>query len=167
MKSRPPRSCQSLTDLLFGLGWHSGTAEGFAALTAREIERLMDAARKSSRWGHRDATMILIGYRHGLQRRSTSVQFYNSLWCLWLTLATVIRVTDSQPREVMRLGFGHVGECSAATGDCAGCADCSICRVRNDGLFGHACGRACTQWARRRRRWRRYDRGCARSGLSK
>src|SRR5262245_62625143 len=36
-------------------------------LTAREIERLMDAARKSSRWGHRDATMILIGYRHGLR----------------------------------------------------------------------------------------------------
>ena len=65
MKSRPPRSRQSLTDSLFGLGWHSGTAEGFAALTAREIERLMDAARKSSRWGHRDATMILIGYRHG------------------------------------------------------------------------------------------------------
>ena len=36
-------------------------------LTAREVERLMAAARKSSRWGHRDATMILIGYRHGLR----------------------------------------------------------------------------------------------------
>jgi hypothetical protein len=24
----------------------------------------MTAARKGSRWGHRDATMILIGYRH-------------------------------------------------------------------------------------------------------
>ena len=32
-----------------------------------EIERLMAAARKSSRYGHRDATMILIGYRHGLR----------------------------------------------------------------------------------------------------
>ena len=30
-------------------------------LTTREIERLMAAARKSSRYGHRDATMILIG----------------------------------------------------------------------------------------------------------
>jgi integrase len=29
--------------------------------------RLMAAARKSSRYGHRDATMILIGYRHGLR----------------------------------------------------------------------------------------------------
>ena len=36
-------------------------------LTGREIERLMAAARKSSRYGHRDATMILIGYRHGLR----------------------------------------------------------------------------------------------------
>ena len=27
----------------------------------------MGAARKGSRWGHRDATMILIGYRHGLR----------------------------------------------------------------------------------------------------
>jgi integrase len=27
----------------------------------------MAAARKFSRWGHRDATMILLGYRHGLR----------------------------------------------------------------------------------------------------
>jgi integrase len=39
----------------------------FEYLTGREIERLMAAARKGSRWGHRDATMILIGYRHGLR----------------------------------------------------------------------------------------------------
>jgi len=36
-------------------------------LTEREIERLMAAARKSSRYGHRDAPMILIGFRHGLR----------------------------------------------------------------------------------------------------
>jgi integrase len=36
-------------------------------LTTAEIERLMAAARSSSRYGHRDATMILIGYRHGLR----------------------------------------------------------------------------------------------------
>jgi len=36
-------------------------------LTTAEIERLMAGARKSSRYGHRDATMILIGYRHGLR----------------------------------------------------------------------------------------------------
>ena len=36
-------------------------------LTEREIDKLMDAARAGSRYGHRDATMILLGYRHGLR----------------------------------------------------------------------------------------------------
>jgi integrase len=36
-------------------------------LTSAEIERLIEAARKTSRYGHRDATMILIAYRHGLR----------------------------------------------------------------------------------------------------
>jgi integrase len=35
-------------------------------LTEREIEKLMDAAR-DNRWGHRDATAILLAYRHGLR----------------------------------------------------------------------------------------------------
>ena len=35
-------------------------------LTDAEIERLMAAAR-NNRWGHRDATMILVAYRHGLR----------------------------------------------------------------------------------------------------
>ena len=36
-------------------------------LTEREIERLIDCARKYGRYGHRDATMILVAYRHGLR----------------------------------------------------------------------------------------------------
>src|SRR6187200_1639421 len=36
-------------------------------LTEREIERLMDHARKHSRRGHRDATMLLVAYRRGLR----------------------------------------------------------------------------------------------------
>jgi hypothetical protein len=36
-------------------------------LTGREIEKLMDHARKHSRYGHRDSTMILVAYRHGLR----------------------------------------------------------------------------------------------------
>jgi hypothetical protein len=36
-------------------------------LTEREVERLMDTARKHSRHGHRDSTMILTAYRHGLR----------------------------------------------------------------------------------------------------
>ena len=35
-------------------------------LTEVEVERLMDAARKN-RWGHRDATMVLVAYRHGFR----------------------------------------------------------------------------------------------------
>jgi integrase len=36
-------------------------------LTPDEIERLMKAARDGGRYGHRDATLILIAYRHGLR----------------------------------------------------------------------------------------------------
>jgi type 1 fimbriae regulatory protein FimB/type 1 fimbriae regulatory protein FimE len=36
-------------------------------LTGKEIERLMDRARKHGRYRHRDATMILVAYRHGLR----------------------------------------------------------------------------------------------------
>ena len=35
-------------------------------LTEREIERLMKVA-NNNRWGHRDATAILLAYRHGLR----------------------------------------------------------------------------------------------------
>jgi type 1 fimbriae regulatory protein FimB/type 1 fimbriae regulatory protein FimE len=35
-------------------------------LTDAEITRLTEAA-KANRWGHRDATMILVAYRHGLR----------------------------------------------------------------------------------------------------
>jgi type 1 fimbriae regulatory protein FimB/type 1 fimbriae regulatory protein FimE len=35
-------------------------------LTEREVERLIEAA-KTNRWGHRDATMVLLAFRHGLR----------------------------------------------------------------------------------------------------
>jgi integrase len=35
-------------------------------LTAAEVDRLMEAV-KDNRQGHRDATMILLAYRHGLR----------------------------------------------------------------------------------------------------
>jgi integrase len=35
-------------------------------LTEAEVEKLIDAAR-GNRWGHRDATMILVAFRHGLR----------------------------------------------------------------------------------------------------
>lgn len=36
-------------------------------LTAKEVEHLMLIAKRRGRYGHRDATMILIAYRHGLR----------------------------------------------------------------------------------------------------
>src|ERR1700752_3267089 len=38
----------------------------FSYLTEREVERLMKAA-GNNRHGHRDATMILVAFRHGLR----------------------------------------------------------------------------------------------------
>ena len=38
-----------------------------AAYEELKVERLMDCARKHGRYGHRDATMILVAYRHGLR----------------------------------------------------------------------------------------------------
>ena len=35
-------------------------------LTSDEVDRLMTAV-KGNRWGHRDAAMVLVGYRHGLR----------------------------------------------------------------------------------------------------
>jgi len=40
-------------------------------LTEREVERLMDYARKHGRYGHRDATMMPVAYLHG--RRASEV----------------------------------------------------------------------------------------------
>jgi len=36
-------------------------------LTPDEVDKLMSAARARGRYGHRDATMILLAYRHGLR----------------------------------------------------------------------------------------------------
>jgi len=36
-------------------------------LTEAEVDNLIKAARKRGRWGHRDATMILVAFRHGLR----------------------------------------------------------------------------------------------------
>src|ERR1700722_8423116 len=44
-------------------------------LTEREVERLTEVA-KDNRWGHRDATIVLLAYRHG-QRASELVDL---LW---------------------------------------------------------------------------------------
>ena len=36
-------------------------------LTPHEVEKVMMAAKNTGRYGHRDATMMLLSYRHGLR----------------------------------------------------------------------------------------------------
>ena len=36
-------------------------------LTVKEVGKLVEGARVRGRYGHRDATMILVAYRHGLR----------------------------------------------------------------------------------------------------
>jgi integrase len=36
-------------------------------LTDKEVEKLIATARRSARYGHRDATLILVAFRHGLR----------------------------------------------------------------------------------------------------
>src|SRR5262249_34193869 len=57
MKSRSKKRTPSIVNLTVNRRY----------LTEREVERLMNRARKHSRHGHRDATMILVAYRHGLR----------------------------------------------------------------------------------------------------
>jgi integrase len=48
-------------------------------LTEAEVERLMAAA-KGSRYGHRDSTMALVAYRHGLR----ASELVDLRWEQWL-----------------------------------------------------------------------------------
>jgi type 1 fimbriae regulatory protein FimB/type 1 fimbriae regulatory protein FimE len=59
VKSRSPRSTPIPVNLTVG--------EPRKYLLPAEVETLIATARKLSRHGHRDATMILIAYRHGLR----------------------------------------------------------------------------------------------------
>src|ERR1700687_4546722 len=36
-------------------------------LTVKEVSKLIEGARQRGRYGHRDSTMILVAYRHGLR----------------------------------------------------------------------------------------------------
>jgi type 1 fimbriae regulatory protein FimB/type 1 fimbriae regulatory protein FimE len=46
-----------------------GKHNGPKHLTQQEVGQLMEAAKKTGRYGHRDATMILVAFRHGLRNR--------------------------------------------------------------------------------------------------
>jgi integrase len=64
-------------------------------LTEAEVERLMGAAR-GNRYGHRDATMILVAYRHGL-RVSELVDLRWDQVDFWTATLHVRRVKQGTP----------------------------------------------------------------------
>jgi len=47
-------------------------------LTEAEVEKLMSAT-KNNRYGHRDATMILVGYSHGLRASELTGRRFNQM----------------------------------------------------------------------------------------
>jgi type 1 fimbriae regulatory protein FimE len=82
-------------------------------LTEREIERLMAAARKSSRYGHRDATMILIGYRHGLR----AWELCDPQWSQVELSAGRLHVRRVKNGSSSARKYAPCGACSANKGD--------------------------------------------------
>ncbi len=84
-------------------------------LTASEVQALMDAARKTGRHGHRDATLILIAYRHGL-RVSELVSLRWDQIDLPQGLLHVARVKNGTPSTPSRAGTRDPGATPLAAG---------------------------------------------------
>ena len=82
-------------------------------LTEAEVEKLIKAASKN-RYGHRDATMILVAYRHGLRASAN-----------WSTFAG-IRSTSTTPRCTSagssRARRRRIRSWATNYGRCAGCS---------------------------------------------
>jgi integrase len=71
-------------------------------LTEREIERLIEAM-KGNRWGHRDATMVLIAFRHGL-RASELIDLHWDQIDLERALLHVRRLKNGSPATHLLTG---------------------------------------------------------------
>ena len=67
-------------------------------LTEREVEKLIEAA-KGNRWGHRDATMILIAYRHGLR----TSELVDLRWDQVHLTSAILDVTATHPLTGLEL----------------------------------------------------------------
>ena len=83
-------------------------------LTEREVEKLIDAA-SENRWGHRDATAILIAYRHGL-RSSELVTLRWDDFDLNAGKLHVRRFKDGQV-GVHPVGGRELGPCDGSSGN--------------------------------------------------
>jgi type 1 fimbriae regulatory protein FimB/type 1 fimbriae regulatory protein FimE len=65
-------------------------------LTGQEVARLIKAA-KEGRWGHRDATLILVAFRHGLRASEICDLEWSQVEFSRLALLHVRRVKNGKP----------------------------------------------------------------------
>ena len=85
-------------------------------LTEGEIDRLMTIARQSDRYGHRDATAILVAFRHGLRSSELvalewdQIDLTRKTIRLWRVKGVTLPPTTSPTQS-----FGHLGGSSAKT----------------------------------------------------
>jgi integrase len=86
-------------------------------LTPQEVDKLIKAASRVGRYGHRDATLILIAYRHGL-RVSELVALRWDQVDLEQGLLHVSRLKNGCLRHTRSAGrrYGHCGGYVASTG---------------------------------------------------
>jgi site-specific recombinase XerD len=75
-------------------------------LTVKEVQLLMESARTRGRYGHRDATMILIAFRHGLRPAEVCALRWDMI-DLGQGLLHVRRVKNGTP-SVQPLGGGEL-----------------------------------------------------------
>src|SRR4051812_10589075 len=68
-------------------------------LTEAEVERLISAA-KQNRWGHRDACMVLVAYRHGLRAAELTDLRWDQIDFDTATLH-VRRVKNGSPKDIL------------------------------------------------------------------
>src|SRR5262249_55383307 len=71
-------------------------------LTEREVDRLVNCARKHGRYGHRDATMILVAYRHGLRASEVCDLQWQQIE---LPDASAAQATPRLPQRRLRIRF--------------------------------------------------------------
>ena len=83
-------------------------------LTEKEVEHLRRVARKRGRYGHRDATMILLAYRHGLRTAEASALRWDQI-DLEQGLLHVRRLKNGIP-SVHPLGVRSFERCANSSG---------------------------------------------------
>ncbi len=82
-------------------------------LTEKEVEALMNAARKVGRHGHRDATLILLAYRPWPAGQSSNSEM--RVWVSGLASSGLASIADVRSPSCMRRLLGAYWEAKVST----------------------------------------------------